>query len=91
MDGKKRPDERRYVVLICHGSGRLRNRQRWPRNRFRGCSSFHNANYDRFALPLRKCSSQRRRAGYRFLRTPKLQLCPLAYFIRRVLGAVHVT
>lgn len=37
---------------------------------------------------LRKCTSQRRRAGYRFLRTPKLQLCPLACFIRHVLGAV---
>lgn len=79
--GKKRPsDERRYVALICHGSGRLRNRERWPRNRFRGCPGFHNANYDRFALPLRKCSSQRCRVGYRFLRTPKLQLCPARVF-----------
>lgn len=54
-----------------------------------GCPGFHNANYDRFVLPLRKCSGERRRAhrlGYRFLRTLKLQLCPRsrACFIRRV-------
>ncbi|KAL0131515.1 hypothetical protein PUN28_002804 [Cardiocondyla obscurior] len=61
-DGKKPPDERRYVVLICHGSSGLRNRRRWPGKNFRGCSGFHNANYDRFTLPLRKRS--RHRAGY---------------------------
>jgi len=52
------------------------------RNRFRDCAGFHNANYDRFTLPLRKCTSQRRRAGYRFLRTPKLQLRSRVCFIR---------
>lgn len=55
-----------------------------------GCPGFHNANYDRFVLPLRKCSGERRRAhrlGYRFLRTLKLQLCPRsrACFIRQEL------
>lgn len=76
-----RKEWRVTVPLICHGSDRLRDRDAASRARaqplLRLRSGFHNANYDRFVLPLRKCSSQRHRASRRLLRALKLcSLCP---------------